>query len=218
MRNLPWESPSVAFIFEMWVNFWINFQDANKTVPPVGPLGLQPRSVLLCSSNDSPPLIRGNKSLISAVTPLTGPPRERGGQTKPAITRRLLTHIMPQQSIFCPLCISKLLRLYCAEQKIDAPVIKWKHWILIFILCKGRKVADLSDCTNSECLQIRECSCERKHSWSRLPKAAAEMLIGICIVCFRSCELRWCITVISLPFLFYRSKKKGLGSGEKAKK
>lgn len=57
-------------------------------------------SMLLRSSNDSPQLIRGNKSLISVVAPLTGPPQERGGQAKPAIKRRLLTHIKPRQVYF----------------------------------------------------------------------------------------------------------------------
>lgn len=67
---------------------------------PVGPWCLQPRSMLLHSINDSLPLIRGNKSVISAVAALTGPPGGRTGPTKPAMKCRLLTHIAPRRSIY----------------------------------------------------------------------------------------------------------------------
>lgn len=135
-------------------------------------------SMLLRSSNDSPQLIRGNKSLISVVAPLTGPPQERGGQAKSAIKRRLLTHIKPRQVYFFSFVDFETVAVFCAEQNINTLMTKWKHRILIFILRKGSEVVDLSVCTNPKCDQNPEYSCERKHSWSRLLKTAAGILVG----------------------------------------
>lgn len=118
-------------------------------------------SKLLRSSNDSPQLIKAKTSLISVVAPLTGAPQERGGQAKPAIKRRLLTHITPRQVYFFPLWISK--HFFCAEQKINTPVPKCKHQNSNMYLRKGSAVADLSVCTNPKCDQNPEYSCERKH-------------------------------------------------------